>query len=196
MIGIVLGFIFNKSNQKKSQVSIAYKFKDSISERFEDFCINLVYRQGVRRVLYALGSALIVFSMLANHIFVDYHEEGKEIWFRGLLGLWVAANRILFTLGFCFFAFPLVFGFNSAIASVLRMKVFRFLAKISYGLYIIHPLVFFHMYMPEDDNYQRDSIGFLRMFVGIVFNSVLVTSVLQVLIECPFLNLAKKYLSR
>lgn len=192
LIGLVLGLIFNNANTAKSQVSVAYKFKDSISERFEKYCIQMV-KSNFRFAFYILGWVFVSFSMLGNHYLVVNDPETIPIQVKAV---WVAFQRFIFTLGFSFLVFPLLFGYNKVTSWILRMRIFNFIAKISYALYLFHPLVYVVVYMMGNDMHRYSPWNIFHYFAGLLLISVIVSSILQVLIESPFLNLAKRYLGR
>ena len=192
LVGFILGLIFNNANSTKSQVSVAYKFKDSISERFEKYCIHLV-KSNSRFAFYIIGWVFVLLSLFGNHYFVVNENESLPIQARAV---WIALQRFVFTLGFSFLVFPLLFGFNKIISWVLRLRIFNFLAKISYTLYLFHPLVYVTVYMMGNEMHRYDPLNLIHHFIGLLVISVIVSAILQVLIESPFLNLAKRYLGR
>ena len=193
IIGTILGFIFNKSTQKKSQISIAYKFKDSISERFEEICLNLVHNEKARLGFYALGFIFVLFSLFANHYLVVYGRDAVDL---ELKSVWVAGHRLVFSLGFSFLVFPVIFGFNRGLAWLLELRVLNFLAKISYAMYLVHPFVFAQLFMMGSKIRKVEEMRFSNDFVVLLVVNVLVSTLVHVVVESPFLNLAKKYLGR
>jgi peptidoglycan/LPS O-acetylase OafA/YrhL len=193
VIGVILGLVYLKAKSNKSQVSVAYSVKDSWAENFENFVIKVVNNEGIRKSFYFIGFVFIAFSTLTPYIMSEIGEVKVGV---VICGVFLAVERIFFSLGFSIFIISMLFGYLQVIASILKLKIFSVLAKISYTMYLIHPTLYVGFFMMENEMYKADFKGLQYNFVVVLGGSLVVSTILQIIIESPFISLSKKYLSR
>jgi peptidoglycan/LPS O-acetylase OafA/YrhL len=193
IIGVVLGFVYLKATQKKGKISQAYSVKDSWGEKFENIIISLVNSPNSRMMFYLIGFLFLAFSAFGPYLLVIYGEEKFGIYINSF---WLAIQRIIFILGFSFFAFPLLFGHLAFVGSFLKLRIFSFVAKISYTMYLMNPLILVVRFMMGNEMHQASWQSVRDQFVELLIITLALSVILQVLIESPFLNLARRFLNR
>ena len=78
----------------------------------------------------------------------------------------------------------------------LKLKVFRLLSKISYALCIVHTIVFAILFTNGNELHIASLYTWVNHSVILLIVSVIVTIILNIVVESPFLILEKRYLAR
>ena len=90
----------------------------------------------------------------------------------------------------------MLFGNCKTLKSILSIRLFEILAKSSYALYLIHPLVIFYCYLTEPNVKETSlsSVGYNFAFVTLV--SHVFSFIVTIVIESPMFALEGYYQER
>ena len=193
IIGMGSGMVYLAGLNKVKGVSTAYEVKDSFGERFEKACLNIFNKESKRLLIYFISLSIFAFNVIGPYYLEVFGEESLS---QIVKSIWISIHRPLFGIGICCWVFPLLLGHLYWVNYFLQLKVFRFLSKISYSLYMIHPMIFIMSFMSGSEYHEPSLDTFIDYSAILLVRSIIVASILYVLIEKPFLNLEKRYLSR
>jgi len=82
---------------------------------------------------------------------------------------------------------------------ILRNKVFLFLGRISYGIYLMHWMLVSYAYFYKDDimkNFSSVKQAYLIVFPVYILSSLLLAVIVHYTIELPFMGLGKRITNR
>ena len=184
IIGLVIGFIYRK-HRDQSQKSKSY------GSRFEILCIKMIGQNRIRKSLYVVGFALMGWvNFIVDQIDGDKNDE----WSQDTKTLFLVFHRTLFTLGFCFVFFPMLFGHAKFVREFLSVGIFQVLAKTSYSLYMVHCIVIMYFYFSRSQSEVVDDSRIFFVFASLITISNVFAFIVAITIEFPVLNFEKKFL--
>lgn len=194
LIGGILGFVYlsKAPKNKKKPVSQAY-LHENYGERFENFCLNAAMNKSVRYTMYVIGICMMTGVGLVGY---DLDVNGINHWPQYAKSTVVALQRPCFILGFSFWIMPILLGHCQGLRVFLSAKFFAPLAKISYSVYLIHPVVFNYLFLTGKHAFEADLASWVFHTLSVVVCANLVSFLVTLLIETPVLSLEKKYFKR
>ena len=184
IIGLVIGFIYRKYRDQ-SQKSKSY------GSKFEVLCIKLIDQSKIRKFLYILGLVLMGW---VNFIVDQIDDDRNDEWSQETKTLFLVFHRTLFTLGFCFVFFPMLFGHAKCIREFLSAGIFQVLAKTSYSLYMVHCIVIMYFYFSRSQSEVVVDSRIFFVFASLIGISNLLAFIVAITVEFPILNFEKKFL--
>lgn len=191
MIGVMLGLVYNSGI--KGKVSLAYQVQDSLGERFEKKCLTLITHTKLRYFLYILGLSFMMFP----HIVAGYCGlYGADVLSKDLRSIYYSIYKLIFTIGFSFFAFPMSLGYLQSIKNLLSIFYFRYLGRISYTFFLIHPFFFALMNFRGDDLFEATKTVWAINSSILYIISIILSGIVYALIECPIQRALRNYLPR
>ena len=191
MIGVMLGLVYN--SRIKDKVSSAYQVQDSLGERFERRCLALIGKDKIRYFLYILG---LLFMMFPHAVAGYCGIYGADVLSKDLRSIYYCIYKLIFTIGFSFFAFPMSLGYLKSIKSALSMFYFRYLGRISYTFFLIHPFIFALINFRGDDLFEATKTMWVINSSILYIISLILSGVIFTLIEYPIQKVLKNYLPR
>ena len=124
-------------------------------------------------------------------LFIPYTLQQGYQWAQILHSLYLSVAKLLFVLGLSLALYPSLTGHQSLITTLLDTRLFNFLAKISFWLYLCHLLFIFQF----DGSLKYDSyynvVNLYTLFCGHLVISVPTALVFPLLVEGPFARLQK-----
>lgn len=131
--------------------------------------------------------AYFFFSTLFVYIvFASYGSEGWDTWQNALyLGL----SRTGWGLCLAFFSITFFLGYGGVLRTILSANIFDPLAKLSFGAYLVHPIVMWMFYFAQQDYlFYSDRTNFF-LFASFLLLSFAVSVGCYLLVEKPIMNL-------
>jgi hypothetical protein len=202
LIGAVMGFIYKEhveKNKENNNNSIELGLKSEENERkiqsysdiFEELCVSCVNNTYIRRIGYTFGIVLILYSALGMH---PLDENGQDYWSQDSKSFFLTVQNFMFTIGFSFLFFPLLFGHLKWLKILMSMDIMIILAKISYAAYLVHQLIIDIFVFSRD---QRVIITDSEVFyfgISAIALTGFFAFLLAMMIEQPLMVLEKKFI--
>lgn len=183
-IGLLGGFVYHAYKKSKSGENF-----DPLASAIAQWLNN---KRVVRFIWYGLGLFLLNFF-----IFIQYDAyKSDNHWNRSQNSAYFAFQRFSWGLGMNCFFLPLMMGHGSFIRPFLQSNWWAPIAKLGFGVYLVHMVVgqIYFMSQPVTYYWAQSSL-----FIDALF--VLVTSYLLIIpitlcVESPMINLEKILLGR
>ncbi len=107
-------------------------------------------------------------------------------------GITSILGDVIYTQGFAFMM--LVFGVSTASMQTLKNKILIWLGKLSYSIYLIHPIVIWQFQDVSLLIYDRfpNSVAFTISNLAIILIVLVISYLTEKFVESPFINLGKK----
>lgn len=109
---------------------------------------------------------------------------------------WILANlnRHSFVLGFIFTILPGLLGIQDYLSSLLKLKVFQVLGRLTYGIYLTHLFVIWAYRDIYIAHLKQNEWLFTKSFVigvDLYLKAILIAFYLYIMLERPVTRLAK-----
>lgn len=192
LLGVVIGWIYRnyKDTDKNREIETEPR-ADSYGELLEKLCIYLVNVQKLRQILYVFGLLLIIWvNFIVDHL--DGH--GQDYWTQSEKSAFLVFHRLIFTIGFSFWVFPMLMGHCNILKSFLCLPIFQVFARSSYSLYMIHPLILTYINFSRSQAIINDWFYLFVSSVSLLFIASIASIVVTIIVELPILSLERKYL--
>jgi len=175
LIGILCSFAF--SEYKNTQITLFSKFTE------------LLKRSYLLRYFLYIVSITILFVLVHSIYYLNKYPENWEGWPDVLYLLF---SKPLFVLALFFLIYPTMLGnYCRLLKSVFESKIFIPLARITFGAYLIHPmLMIFNNASSYKEIYFEHNSLFLQ-FIGYAFIAYLISAVFTALLESPVIQFSK-----
>ncbi|XP_048778807.2 nose resistant to fluoxetine protein 6-like isoform X3 [Ostrea edulis] len=124
---------------------------------------------------------------------IAYPEEALN---RGVSAFYNATHKIVWGACICWVIFACATGNGGFINTLLSWSPFVPLARLSYCIYLIHPIVMFVYIGSQRSHYNMDDIHTIYLFLGHLVMSTAMAFVVSVAFEAPMMGLEKILLRR
>lgn len=134
---------------------------------------------------------------MAFLVFVPRSLQENGNWDQVWHSLYLVSSRLLFNVGILLVILPTLLGLKTSFfRTILDTKLFNFIAKISFCVYLVHYIV-----LSQEIAYRAYDVYYYPKDIYIQFIGVLVLScffgfILTVTVELPFSHLQKQFLSK
>lgn len=192
LIGVVVAWIYkNHKDSEKNKADLLSPKNNTYGDVFERVCLSIVGVERIRKILYLAGVALIIW---VNFIVEVLDRDGQDEWTQNQKSAYLVFHRFLFTLGFSFLVFPMMLGYCGQMKSFLSLPIFQVLARSSYSLYMIHPLLLIYFSFSRSQAIITD--GFYLFVTNVCLFAIahIISIIVTIVVELPLLSLERKYL--
>ena len=190
IVGIAVGLLYKKFKDLQTDNGKIGK-NQVFSDKVENFFIELVNMQEVRRGFYLAGLALMA---LVNFLPYDLDENGEDAWTKKQKVLFLTFYRFAFALGLGFCILPMMMGHGNPVRTFLSIKFFQIFGRLSYSLYVCHiPIVVFFLYN-RSGPLVIENFFIVLCGLNVAFIGNFVALMVSTMIELPFISIEKKYL--
>ncbi|KAA3681677.1 uncharacterized protein DEA37_0015202 [Paragonimus westermani] len=121
----------------------------------------------------------------------DIFSQKVPMWSTGVSALHTAVHRPIFILGVGIVTYLCASQYASPIRSLLSWSAFRPFARLTYGAYLLHPIVTLFLALGSQSPVMLDNVYLITVFVTVVFISYALSFLLSLAIESPLVNLEK-----
>jgi peptidoglycan/LPS O-acetylase OafA/YrhL len=144
----------------------------------------------IRYIVYILGFLLLNYCLFVYEVFNTDYKNVTRL----MTVLYISLSRSGFVLGMMMIIYPVMIGHGKPLLSVLGYQLFNSIAKYTYGIYMLHLLIFaFYIYTTVQG--IEFSALFLLTRSGDIFMSGILLGLLGTLMfDSPLLNIEKIYL--
>ena len=178
IMGIFAAWMYMASKDKKYTNGLFTRLNDSLKES-----------KVVRYPLYFVGIGLI---LLIIFVYPDFYMHGRASLTAATV--YTVLGRPAFIFGVLLIVYPGILG-KCRFCAILSNELWRFMAKPTYTVYMIHLIVFaFYVSSLEEGTYFRMYRVMLNAF-DVMLISYIAASVLTLLFESPVILLSKMFLS-
>lgn len=160
------------------------------------------------RLSWRMSTCLMIFSLILimGVVYLDFlnfmHPGVEEVLSSESLVLagsftpmenaaYQSGGRFVFSIGVSILTFLCVTGNGTIVNKILSAGFWEPLGKLTYGVYLVHPIVIRAYYYQKVQLFHFDVFEQLMYFVSNTILSYLIAGLLFVLVESPFANLAK-----
>ncbi|XP_055338392.1 nose resistant to fluoxetine protein 6-like [Paramacrobiotus metropolitanus] len=84
------------------------------------------------------------------------------------------------------------YGSSGPIKSILSWNIFKPLSRLTFAVYMFHPLVVQYFLISQRDPFYYNGINFAYLYLSMLFISHLLATILAVFVEIPLLRLEKE----
>eukprot|EP00038_Savillea_parva_P009943 m.186849 g.186849 ORF g.186849 m.186849 type:complete len:715 (-) comp16883_c0_seq1:206-2350(-) len=146
-----------------------------------------------------VSRSLMVMSLVAilGVVYIDYlnfahHPKSEQGDFDDQQNAaYQAGGRLVFALAICCLTWLCVTGHGGWIKSFLSLSIWEPLGKLTYGAYLIHPIIVRIYYYQKVQLFHFDPLEQTMYFVAITVMTYAIGAVLHITVELPFANLNK-----
>ncbi|KAF8568145.1 hypothetical protein P879_03154 [Paragonimus westermani] len=126
----------------------------------------------------------------------DIFSQKVPMWSTGVSALHTAVHRPIFIVGVGIVTYLCANRYASPIRSLLSWSAFRPFARLTYGAYLVHPIVILFLVLGSQSPVMLDNIYLITVFGTVVLISYALSFVLSLAIESPLVNLEKMIFRR
>jgi len=139
----------------------------------------------VKYIFYLIGSVLV---FLVFWLYPEFYMHKKLPLIFG--ALYNTFHKPLFVLGIILILYPSLRGKSKVIKSFLASAPFTWLGKISYGIFLFHPLLS-GVYVPFMGPKELDFLMIIKDSLSIFVASTIISFILTVFVETPVMKIVK-----
>ncbi|PIK40601.1 putative nose resistant to fluoxetine protein 6-like [Apostichopus japonicus] len=121
------------------------------------------------------------------------YENPLPAWF---VRLWHGCHRFLFSCTVGWIAFACVTGNGGPIGKFLSWEVWLPLSRVSYCVYLFHPVVMLHYVLTSNDQLHWNTYTSVYMFLSFFVATYTVSLAVSLLVEVPLLKMTKLLLDQ
>ena len=175
-LGIILFVLYNEGNKEPEKRGISGIIKDAVYNK-----------RAVRYALYTIG-VVIMLIVVYSFYFLDAYPDK---WNDAFGALHIALVRPIFIIGLGLMMYPVLIGRGKNLLSILGYYVFNPLAKLTYGVYMIHLPVFFYLWISTlQAEYYSISDRIITSVMLLIF-CYLISFICTLIFESPIVQLLK-----
>ncbi|KAF5403364.1 Nose resistant to fluoxetine protein 6 [Paragonimus heterotremus] len=126
----------------------------------------------------------------------DLFSQKVPMWSTGVSALYTAVHRPIFIVGVGIVTYLCANQYASPIRSFLSWSTFRPFARLTYGAYLVHPIVIMFLALGSQSPVLLDNLYLITIFGTVVLISYIVSFLLSLAIESPLINMEKMVFSR
>jgi len=159
--------------------------------RFQGYVNMLRNKRVIRMAHYLIGIALV-----SHVVFIIYPVTGEgDEWTTDQSAAYLTFSRTAFVIGVGLIVVPTFFLHSGVIKSILSNYLFAPLAKLTYGIYVIHFMILYAFIFSVQSTLVMNDLNVLYVYLGVVVTSMMAALILYLFIEMPFAKLDQTYLS-
>ena len=178
-IGALAGFVYFAFTQRQFGTSF-----DSFASKVSEGIHKSTWK---RYACYASGLFLI--NLI---IFVQYNAyQDMDKWTRIQNTSYFAFSKVVWGFGLSLVFLPMLMGHNKLVAAFLQSDWWTVLARLTFGVYLVHMVVGQIVFMSQPTTVYFSQINGLMDALFLAFMSFVVAVPLNLMIESPVINLEK-----
>ena len=177
MIGMLLYFAYDDSKKEVGKESLPWK---PLQHWVCDFPV-------VRYLFYLLGTSIMLFVVYSTYLVDKYADSYTDL----MGALDVIISRPLFVIGFAMVIYPVLVGKGKFILSILAFPMFGPLAKLTFGVYILHLQFYFHNFQFEYHYFYYSDEFYIYRILGITLAGFALSFIVSMIIEVPCMHIQK-----
>ncbi|CAG9329041.1 unnamed protein product [Blepharisma stoltei] len=219
ILGLIIGFIYrsNVDYRPVSLISPVTDIENSEQSAFEsqlypdkerevsdnsnlDWVTNLevmsvrwIHNWYIRYSAYALGAGLM---FMINFLPYQLDDHGLDYWTQNGKTTFLVFEHFTFAVGFSLILIPMLFGKGRVLNYILSFKYLVPLARISFSVYIIHPIFIYLVALSRYQAFYLQDWELLYNAIATIFLSFIVGFILSMTLESPILSLERKLLRK
>ena len=177
LLGILYQFIYQdaKKTNKESKNAFFYALEQFI-----------VKKDWAKYIFYFLGLGIIYVT-----IHIIYFFDNYEGWSQGLATLYEISSRPMFILGLMIIMYPPITGHGPALVDCLGHPMLCSLGRITYGTYLINPLLIYFMMGYSVTGHYTGHSWMLYNWSTFVLFSYAFSYVITTLFESPIIQILR-----
>eukprot|EP00667_Euglena_gracilis_P004777 EG_transcript_4804 len=170
-------------------------------QRWTAVALFLVHHWAARKALYLLGLALLASGswlqskrVLAHFASVYRPDMGMEEWGLQAQSCFSAYYMFCWGLGLMLVTTPWAFGYGGLVRRVLEHRAFSALAKLTYGVYLLHPFVNMWLTYQANTWFILSMTNLTMMWIAFSVVTTLLSFCCWMLVEKPVSNVLELFM--
>jgi len=121
--------------------------------------------------------------------YIIFGTYGSESWVTWENSFYLGLTRTAWGICLAFFCLTFFLGYGGILRRILSASVFDPLAKLSFGAYLVHPIIMWFFFFAQQDYVFYSDQTYYYLFVSFLILSFLISTLCYLLVEKPIMNL-------
>ncbi|EFA77635.1 hypothetical protein PPL_12242 [Heterostelium album PN500] len=136
-------------------------------------------------------STICILLQWAKNSSCGADREHGIVWSQPAHSLFNAFSHSVYTAGLALFLVATFYGYGGYMASFLRLEIFRYISKLTYGIYLLNPIVIglYELTRTHFPHYSYSEFAYLCT-ANIAF-TIAFSFIIHLTVEKPFMNLER-----